>query len=248
MDKMNILIIEDEPNAALKLINMLREVAPNDQVLGVMQSTKEAIDYLQNNRPPHLAFVDIQLADDMSFRIFDEVDINFPVIFITAYDNYILKALEHNSIDYLLKPVEQERLAKAYAKVKTLENHFVKHRFSEVFNGSGSIKKRFLVKKGTDIVPIAIESIGYFFTEHKVSFLTDKEGYKYIIDKSMSDIEEELGNDFFRANRKYVIHIDAVEKFKSDNGKIALTLNPKTPEPVMVSKENAPNFRKWIEQ
>lgn len=248
MDKMNILIIEDEPNAAQKLIKLLHEVAPNDLVVGVLQSTTEAITFLENNPPPHLAFVDIQLADDMSFKIFDQVEINFPVIFITAFDSYILEALEHNSIDYLLKPVEKERLEKAYRKVKALESHFVKHKFSEILNKKTVTKKRFLVKKGTDIVPISVDAIAYFFTEHKVSFLTDKSGQKYIIDKNISTLEEELGNEFFRANRKYIVHIDTVEKFKSDNGKIALTLNPQTPEPVMVSKENAPNFRKWIEQ
>jgi len=246
---MEVLIIEDEIAAVEKLTNMLVVIDPSIQILGVLESVDETVAFLKNNRAPELAFVDIQLADDVSFKIFEQIEVHFPVIFTTAYDDYILKALEHNSIDYLLKPIEYDRLEKALQKVKKLESHFVRNRFNDILSGGlNKNKKRFLVKKGTDIVPISINQVAYFFTEHKVVFLKDREGTKYIIDKTISEIADELGPEFFRANRKYVVHIDAIEKFKSDNGKVLLSLQPASGESVTVSKENAPNFRKWIEQ
>ncbi|MTI21316.1 response regulator transcription factor [Fulvivirga sp. RKSG066] len=249
---MNILIIEDEQAAADKLQKMLYSTNKELKIIAVLQRVDEAIDFIKTNDAPHLAFVDVQLADDVSFKIFEKVSINFPVIFTTAYDDYILKALEHNSIDYLLKPITQERLDKALDKVSRLESHFIKNKLGELLNtnitSSNSGKKRFLVKKGTDIVPVAVEHVAYFFTEHKVVFLKDREGVTYIIDKSIADIATEVDGSFFRVNRKYLVHIDCIEKFKSDNGKIALTLAPTTNDSIYVSKENAPNFRQWIEE
>lgn len=246
---MKVLIIEDELAAAEKLKKMIVQVIPDAEILAAIESVDEAVTFLKTNPPPDLAFFDIQLSDNVSFQIFDTVDISFPVIFTTAYDSFILEALEHNAIDYLLKPIDPERLQKAVEKIKKLESHFFHHKFKAFLSRQVSNnKKRFLVKKGTDIVPISIDQVAYFFTEHKIVFLKDRSGTKYIIDKTISDISDQLGNDFFKANRKYVVHIDAIEKFKSDQGKILLTLQPPTGEVVTVSKENAPNFRAWVEQ
>ncbi|GAA0891808.1 LytTR family DNA-binding domain-containing protein [Fulvivirga kasyanovii] len=248
---MRVLIIEDEPTAAQKLINMLMKLDAQLEVVNVIQSVEEAINWLRENPAPDLAFVDVQLADDISFEIFKKVEVKFPVIFATAYDEYILEALEHHSIDYLLKPLQEERLAKALDKVKRLESHFLQHRFNKLFEegfGGNKAKKRFLVKRGVDFVSVAAKNIAYFFTEHKLVFLVSRDGDKYIVDKTLTELNDELDTDyFFRVNRKYLVHIDAIEKFKSENGKIALYLLPPTREEVHVSKENAPNFRGWIE-
>ncbi|ELR72807.1 Two-component system response regulator [Fulvivirga imtechensis AK7] len=249
---MRVLIIEDEPTAAQKLTDMLLKTDSEITVLDTIQSVEEAVHWLRTNTTPDLAFVDVQLADDVSFEIFNHVEVQFPIIFTTAYDQYILEALEHNSIDYLLKPLQEDRLQKALEKVRKLESHFVQYKFNKLFEESmgknKSSKKRLLVKRGIDYVSVSIKNIAYFFTEHKLVFLMSKSSEKYIIDKTLTELEEELDPEyFFRANRKYLVHIDAIEKFKSDSGKVLLQLHPPTREEVCVSKENAPNFRYWIE-
>lgn len=248
---MNILIIEDEPTAARKLTDMLHKTDSNFSIVAVIESVEEAIAWFNSNPAPDLAFVDVQLADDVSFEIFEHVDINIPLIFTTAYDQYVLEALEHNSIDYLVKPLREDRLQKALEKVKKLETHFLRFKFNQLFDRSQEDKsrKRLLVKRGIDYVSVPVKKVAWFFTEHKIVFLLDKEGEKYIIDKTISELEAELDHNlFFRANRKYLVHIDAIQKFKPDNGKLALQLQPPASEDVHVSKENAPNFRTWIER
>ncbi len=249
---MNVIIIEDESTAIEKLTMMLVNIDPTIQVICSLESVKESVEWLGKNPAPELAFVDVQLADDSSFEIFKQVNIQFPVIFTTAYDQYILESFEYNSIDYLLKPIREDRLKKALAKVKKLETHFLQHKFNQIFeteiNKKDAYKKRFLVKKGIDYVSVNISEIAYFLTAHKIVFLIDKEGKKYIIDKTLTDLEKELNPaNFFRANRKYLVNIEAIDKFKSDNGKIALSLIPDPKDEVTVSKENAPNFKSWIE-
>lgn len=249
---MRVLIIEDESTAARKLTDMLKKADNVITIIDTIQSVEEAVNWLRTNPAPDLAFVDVQLADDVSFEIFNHVEVRFPIIFTTAYDQYILEALEHNSIDYLLKPLREDRLQKALEKVRKLESHFVQYKFNKLFEESlgknRTSKKRLLVKRGIDYVSVSTKSIAYFFTEHKIVFLMSKSGEKYIIDKTLAELEEELDAEyFFRANRKYLVHIDAIEKFKSDSGKIILQLHPHVIEEVCVSKENAPNFRHWIE-
>jgi len=247
---MKVIIIEDEQPAADKLKAMLTEVDPGIQVIATIQTVHTALEWLRNQPLPDLAFFDIQLADDVSFEIFQKTRISFPVIFITAYDEYILDALEQNSIDYLLKPVKKARLEMAINKVKKLEHHFLQNKLLEVIaNGQpgSSVKKRFIVKKGTDFISIPADQITCFFTEHKIVFLVDRQGTKYITDKNLATLENDLDPAmFFRANRKYIIHIDAVARFTSHQGKIRVLLNPPVGDEVVVSKETAPAFRKWI--
>lgn len=248
---MKVLIIEDEVMAVSKLTAMLSALDSSIEIVGTLESVKESLAWLKTNTAPDLAFVDIQLSDDSSFEIFKQHEVQFPVVFTTAYDDYILESFEYNSIDYLLKPIRADRLKKALEKVKKLETHFVQYKFNELFNKTSrkeSKKQRYVVKKGVDFVSVNVKDIAYFFTEYRIVFLRDVEGNKYIIDKTLSDLQEELDPDqFFRANRKYLVSIEAVSKFRSDNGKILLELTPKVNEEVAVSKENAPNFRTWIE-
>lgn len=248
---MRVLIIEDESTAVNKLISMLAAIDSTIVVVATLESVKESLNWLRANQAPDLAFVDIQLSDDSSFEIFKQYEVRFPVIFTTAYDDYILESFEYNSIDYLLKPLQAERLKKALEKVRKLETHFIQHKFNELFNKGAQKemrKQRYVVKKGVDFVSVNVKEIAYFFTEYRIVFLRDNEGNKYIIDKTLSDLQEELDADrFFRANRKYLTSIESVAKFRSDNGKILLDLIPSVKEEVVVSKENAPNFRAWVE-
>ena len=246
---MKVLILEDEKTAADRLTHMLAQCDPGVEVVAVLQGVAEATGWILQNPGPDLAFFDVQLADAASFDLFNTVEVKFPVIFTTAYDQYILQALEHNSIDYLLKPISQDRLHLALQKVKRLESHFLQQNMKHLFDFTKEkIKKRFVVKKGVDFVSITVKSIRYFFTEHKLVFLRDADGATYIIDRSLSDLAHELEDQyFFRANRKYLVNIESIVKFKSSNGKIIIQLVPATSEQVVISKENAPNFRRWIE-
>ena len=248
---MKVLIIEDESTAVDKLKSMLVKLNPSIEIIGVTESVKDSVNWLKNNPAPNLAFVDVQLSDDSSFEIFKQVEVKFPIIFTTAFDDYMLKAFEYNSLDYLLKPIQMDRLKMALEKVKKLETHFWQYKFNELFeqssSGNSSKKQRYVVKKGVDFVSLNVDDIAYVFTEYRVVFLKDREGNKYIVDKTLTELQEELDEaKFFRANRKFLINIDAVQKFKSDNGKIVVDLVPEIKEEVVVSKENAPNFRTWI--
>lgn len=247
---MKVLIIEDESTAVDKLSSMLTEIDPSIIVLATLESVKDSLAWLRSNAAPDLAFVDIQLSDDSSFEIFKQYEVRFPVIFTTAYDDYILESFEYNSVDYLLKPIQADRLKKALDKVKKLETHFIQHKFNELFNKGAekeSRRQRYVVKKGIDFVSVNVKDIAYCFTEYRIVFLRDRAGNKYIIDKTVAELQEELDAQlFFRANRKYLVSIEAIGKFRSDQGKILLELIPSVNEEVVVSKENAPNFRAWI--
>ena len=221
--------------------------------MAILESVEDSIHWIKNNPKPDLAFLDIQLSDNLSFDIFNKVEIKFPVVFVTAFDEYIIQSFEYNSIDYLLKPVKADRLKKALEKVKLLEWHFLQNKLNQLISGNPSLehsyKSRYVVKKGVDFVSVNVQNIAYFFSEHKVTFLKDNSGVNYIIDKTLSTLEDELNPEkFLRINRQFIVSINSIQKFKSENGKIILTLSPNTEEVLSISKENAPKFRKWVGQ
>jgi DNA-binding LytR/AlgR family response regulator len=245
---MRVLIIEDELLAQAKLESILSAIDKSITVVGKISSVKEAIRWLRENHQPDLAFVDVQLSDDHSFEIFRNVDVQFPMVFTTAYDRYILESFEFNSIDYLLKPITEEKIRRCLTKVKNLEIHFNQAKLTDALSPhSGKTLTRLVVKKGTEYLTLSLDEVSYFFTEHRIVFAKDLTGKQYIVDKTLSEIETLLQpGTFFRINRKFIAHINAVEKFKSDNGKIRIFLKPAVAEEVHISKESAPAFRKWI--
>lgn len=206
---------------------------PSDaHVLECLTTVKESVQWLLHHPTPELIFMDIQLADDLSFAIFRQVSITAPVIFTTAYDEHVLQAQEHSAVDYLLEPVRQERLDKALEKVRNLENHFLQRHLPGLLDQwkTRIAQKRYLAKKGGIFVPIAVEQVAYFFTEHKLVFLCDQQGRCYIIDRTLKGLASELlPFRFFRVNRKYLVQVDAIQTFSTDEGKIVLKLAPKAP-------------------
>ena len=144
---MRVLIIEDESTAVDKLTSMLRTIDPTLMIVATLESVKESLTWLNENRAPDLAFVDIQLSDDSSFEIFKKHEVKFPVVFTTAYDDYILESFEYNSIDYLLKPIQADRLEMALKKVRKLETHFVQYKFNELFNKTAQKEGKKALKK-----------------------------------------------------------------------------------------------------
>lgn len=246
---MRTIIIEDELPARAKLEAMLKTIDPTIEIVAQLGSVKATLQWLNNNTEPDLAFVDIQLSDDHSFEIFRQHPVKFPVIFTTAYDKYIMESFEFNSVDYLLKPITEEKLNRSLDKVKKLREHFLQGNLLKILNHiqSPTSKDRILAKKGTAFIALNLNEIAYFFTEHKIVFAKDFTGRQLIIDKTISELEEIVDNTkFFRLNRKYLSSLNAIEKFKPDNGKIKIHLMPDCKEDVYISKETAPLFRQWI--
>ena len=214
---MNILIIEDEIPAGERLAAMVREFDPGISILATLQSVKESIAWLSQHPAPDLILVDIQLNDGLSFDIFKHHAVHSPLIFTTAFDEYLMKAFTYNSIDYLLKPIDKTKLFLALKKYHSLQQHFTGNLVS-LFEHHTPIQNRIIAKKGTDFIAIKAEQIAYCYSEYKITFLIDTEGKKYIIDKPLADIEQELDpGTFFRINRKYLANIDAIVKFKPSN-------------------------------
>jgi DNA-binding LytR/AlgR family response regulator len=244
---MRAIIIEDELLAQAKLETMLRMIDPSIQIEAKLGSVKASVEWLATNTNPDIAFVDIQLSDDHSFEIFRRVNVQCPVIFTTAFDKYLLESFAFNSIDYLLKPITEEKLRRSLQKIKNFEQHFQGNLLRLIQDGKQNSQTRIVVKKGTEFIAINIDDIAYFFTDHRIVFLRDFHGKQFIADKNLAEIETLLkGQEFFRINRKFIANIKAIEKFKPDNGKIKVSLKPEMKEEIFVSKETAPDFRKWI--
>ena len=229
---MKVIIIEDEKPAAEKLLKAIQKSEAPLEVAATLSSVKTAVEWLQQNPMPDLLFMDIELSDGLSFKIFEEIDINSPVIFCTAYDEYWQEAFEHNSIDYLLKPIKQEKLDAALGKYEKLKQHFATG-FQQLLQWqqqptTNGHKKRFLVKRGTDYVSVKTDDIAYFYAAHKLVCMVDCKGQKFILDQSLADIEKQLDtSQFYRVNRKYLVQLNAIKKIKSyPKSKLLLEVEP----------------------
>jgi two-component system, LytTR family, response regulator len=248
---MKVLIIEDEKPAFESIIKELHSIEENLEIVGVCGSIDESVKWLEKKNHPDLILMDIQLSDGPSFHILRSCSITCPVIFITAHDKYLTEVFEYNSIDYLLKPLNPLKLANAIRKYKNLQSHFVNNYSSLLgyLNANGKKKSRIVVKRGMEFQAIKVEDIGYFFTEHKLIFLVDKENKKYLAEKSnLAELEEELDNKiFYRANRKYIVNANFIKRFKPlEKSKISLELVLPVNEEIIISQENSSAFKKWI--
>jgi DNA-binding LytR/AlgR family response regulator len=245
------IIIEDEQTATDNLLHHIRLTKEPITVIATLESVDDSVEWLSNHPAPDLIFMDIHLKDGISFSIFDRLKISAPIIFITAYDNFMVKAFEQTSIEYLLKPIDEKELLKAITKYKDLKNHFLNNHenlLDYLAEKDTSRKSRIVVKKGIEYQSILLEDVAYFFTEQKISFLITKEGKKYLVDKNLKELEEELDTKiFYRANRKFIININYVKSYKAfDKIKILVELILPVGEEIIVSQESAIDFRKWI--
>jgi two-component system LytT family response regulator len=249
---MKVLIIEDEKPAAEKLLKAIQKADPSIEVSAVLKSVKTSVEWLQQNPMPDLLFMDIELSDGLSFKIFETISISSPVIFCTAFDEYWQEAFEHNSIDYLLKPLKQEKLETALNKYDKLKQHFASGfqqllQWQQQSAGSG-YKKRFLVKRGMDYISIKTEDIAYFYAAHKLVCMVDGRNQKFILDQSLTDIEKQLDpTQFYRVNRKYLIQLNAIKKIKTyPKSKLQLEVEPVVNEDIIISQENVSAFKEWM--
>lgn len=250
---MNVIIIEDETRASNKLEKMILELEPNFTILAKLESVEESIAYFNENNTVDLIFSDIQLADGLSFEIYEKVNIDCPIIFTTAYDNYAIKAFKTNGIDYLLKPVNLIELEQAIEKVKKLQP---KTSIDEILLLAKSLqeknknyKERFMVKIGDKINSITSQEILTFYSLEKSTFILTKEGRKYIVDYSLEYLETILSpKQFYRINRKFIISIDACKNIVSyTNSRLIIKIDALKDEEIIVSRERVQDFKKWLD-
>ena len=248
---MKIILIEDEKPAARLLKRRVEKLGY--EITEMLHSVEESVAWLKTNSQPDLIFLDIQLSDGLSFEIFNQVDVSSAIIFTTAYDEYVLKAFKLNSVDYLLKPFDEEELKFAIEKFE--KQHQPKSSFdlSEIkklfTNQSESYKERFSVKIGTSIKIIESDNIECFFSENKASYIHTKENKNYLIDFSLDKVEEQMNpKKFFRINRSQIIQIDSIKEITIySNSRLKIVLNTYNEQDMIVSREKVTDFKNWLE-
>lgn len=253
---MNVLIIEDEPQAAQHLERMLQRMDVDIKVLAKLDSVKWALTWFNENKNPDLAFMDIQLGDGLSFDIFEKVQVNCPVIFTTAYDEYALKAFKVNSIDYLLKPIDKDELAAAIEKFKSLaykedDTHRLLSQIDDVVRSISNkkYKNRFLIRIGEKLKSLTIDEILYFYSYEKASFCHAIDGRNYLLDYSLEQLEALTNPEmFFRINRKYLIKSTAIlYMVNHTNSRLKLKLKGSDDNEVIVARERVQEFKDWMD-
>jgi len=252
---MQILILEDEEQALSRLQKIILKVVPDAIIVGAITSIEGTIKWFQQNPVPELIFMDIQLADGNSFQLFNKITITCPVIFTTAYENYALQAFKVNSVDYLLKPIDENDVKRAVDKLKLLQNSrsFVVD-YSEILNSIQQPKKnykdRFIIKLGDTIKSLRIADIAYFYTENKSNFVCTNEAKRFPIDFNLDQIELMLNpKNFFRINRQFIIGHHAIEEMRAHTrSRIIVKLTPPSKLDTVVAIDRAHDFRNWLSE
>lgn len=251
---MKVVIIEDEAPAFRRLQKTLEEVDPEIEILDVIDSVEESIKWIKNHQQPDLFFMDIQLNDGLSFDIFEEVDILKPVIFTTAFDEYMLKAFKVNSIDYLLKPIKKQELENALKKYQTLKSSLlneplqIQNLISQIQRTERKYKSRFLIKKGDKLFSLETSDCAFFNIHNGVLYANTFDRHQYIMDQTLEEVFAVLDPErFFKANRQFIINFKAIRSAsRYFKGKILLELILPTDENIIVSAERASEFKLWF--
>ena len=251
---MNLLIIENEKPASERLVRILNKIDKSITILGVIETVEEAINRLQEKPQPDLILMDIQLDDGLCFEIFDTVKVDIPVIFTTAYDEYTLKAFKVNSIDYLLKPIDEDLLKSALSKYKKLyaDNDPFKRDFRQLmYEFRNQYKSRFLIKIGDKYRSVPVGEISHFHITERSVFLSDYQGKDYGVDSSLEQLQSMLDpRKFFRINRECIVNINAITLMHSySSSRLQLTLKDREKNDLfVVSREKVAEFKKWIDR
>lgn len=257
---MKVLIIEDEELAVKKLRKTLNAVDESAEVVGVADSIRTSVNWLQNNPSPDLILMDIELCDGQSFEIFDKVDVKSTVIFTTSYDEFALKAFKVNSVDYLLKPVQKDDLQAAIDKYKKLKTLYKDANESPVLNIENLVKelqqkmqgkeyrKRFLVKQAQKLVSIETDQIAYFYSDGRLNFFKTFDNKKFVVDYTMDELEDMLDPEkYFRISRSFYVSINSVDQIHDYFGnRLMLYLKPQVDKEALVSRERVSDFKKWL--
>lgn len=251
---MKVVIVEDELAASENLIYLINSIDAEIEILTVLDSVKASVAYFSKGTDAELVFMDIHLADGVSFEIFDQVSLNIPIIFTTAYDQYAIKAFKVNSVDYLLKPLNEEELAEAINKFKnkslessTNDNH-LEGLMKLLQTKNKSYKTTYLVHQRDELIPIKTDDIAYFFIDTGIVKGVTFTNKSYTVDKKLEDIESELNPELFhRINRQFVVNRNAVTNIKFYfNGKLIINVNPPFSERIVISKAKASDVKGWM--
>ncbi len=253
---MKVLIIEDETLAAEKLEKLLLELDSTIEVMGKIKSIESAVDWFaQNEVKPELIISDIRLLDGLSFDIFKQIDYRGAVIFTTAYDQYAIKAFEVNSIDYLLKPVQKEKLKRSLEKFSSLNTSvpppFPYEELVSMIKGQQQeYKSRFMVKTGNKILAVPVEKVGYFYSQNKLSYIVTHDNKKYPLDQPLEVIDQQLDpKKFFRANRQFIITFESIDEIHPYfKGRVKINLKHQPEEDIVISADKSPEFKKWLDK
>ena len=248
---MKVVIIEDEIPASNKLIRLLEEVNSNIEIMAVLRSVEEAVNWFTNHAKPELIFMDIQLEDGFCFEIFENYRLQIPVIFTTAYDKYTLKAFKVNSVDYLLKPIDINELRTAVNKFCELHQKPVYNQFESIIKCLKPDKKeRFLVKVGEHYKSIQTSQISCFYIKERYVFIRTNEGRSYAIDYSLDQVTMLIDNElFFRINRNTMININAIDDIVAySSNRLKVRMKNYDEADIIVSRERVNDFKKWMDR
>jgi DNA-binding LytR/AlgR family response regulator len=253
---MRILIIEDEAQAAKRMESLVRELLPNAEITAVLDTVKKSVQWFIANAAPDLALMDVQLADGISFQIFEQCQVNCPVIFTTAYDEYALKAFKVNSIDYILKPIDKDELEKAFSKLRGIVSkpNQSQQLLAKIEQAMQMLTKkhktRFVIKVGEHLKTIEVDSVLYFYSQEKITFSHSHDKRDYILDYTLDQLEEMLdSSQFFRINRKYIIHAKSIQDIISyTNSRLRLVLKNSDDKDIIVARERVQEFKDWLDQ
>ncbi|HCT29268.1 MAG TPA: DNA-binding response regulator [Bacteroidales bacterium] len=250
---MNYIIIEDERLSAERLARMIHRLFPDFVLVKTLDSVKSAVKWLSSNEHPSLAFFDIQLADGLSFEIFEQIQLQFPVIFTTAFNEYAIKAFKVNSIDYLLKPIDEDELKNSVLKFRSgltkpsaLGNDAVAKALQMLTN---KYKSRFLVKVGEHLRMIDVDEVSVFISMEKSTYIRTHSGRDYGVDFTLEQLEAMLDpKRFFRVNRKFIVEIKSIKDIIAySNSRLKLKLDVNIDEDIIVSRERVNEFKGWLE-
>lgn len=247
---MKVLLIEDEIPAARQLSKLLLEQRPSLQILDTLDSVESAVQWLRTFPAPDLMFMDIQIADGLSFDIFKQVSVPAPVIFTTAFDHYAVQAFKVNAIDYLLKPIDPQDLSNALQKMenrRTPAPAFEYEMLAQYFKKE-QFKDRFLVKSGQQLAFINTSDISFFRSSDGLTQAFTSTGKKYFVENTLEELERLLNpRDYFRISRSMTLRIDAIAKIMPHlNGRLKLETSPAAPEEIFVSRERVNEFKAWL--
>jgi DNA-binding LytR/AlgR family response regulator len=251
---MRILIIEDEPQAANRLENLVREIVPGATILDKLDTVKRSVSWLKSNAAPDVILMDIQLADGISFQIFEHIKVVTPVIFTTAYDEYAIRAFKVNSVDYILKPVDRDELATALQKINVKTAPAVTPELLEqlalaVKGLNKKYKARFVIKVGEHLRTIEVDTVLFFYSEEKATFCVTTENRSAILDHTLDELSDMLDPArYFRINRKYLVSSSSIRDIISySNSRLKLVLKNSTDTEIIVAREKVQEFKRWLD-
>jgi two-component system LytT family response regulator len=251
---MNVILVEDELSARLNILAIIEELNLEINVLACLESIEDAVSWIESNPKPDLCFFDIQLADGVSFEIFEKTEVSFPVVFTTAFDEYAIKAFKVNSIDYILKPIRKSDIEFAINKYKKSQKATIIDKnlldvIHTLTNKADTKKKTILIKKYDGFIPVPVSDFALFFIENGIVYGLTHNEEKYVIDEPLDVLENKLNTtDFFRANRQFIASRKTIiEVSNYFNGRLLLKTKPNTKEQILISKARVNIFRQWLE-